>query len=308
LPFIGGETSIENRWILALLYKTAGEVNKALENYRFDEAASTVYQFFWGSFCDWYLEIAKLRLDFSPVTPAEELAQREATKEEDESWERRVKATMSLGILVMVFEASLRLLSPFMPFLTEELWHAVYDGNPPAKSIALAIFPKPRETSNGPVPVIEEMAFLQNLITEIRGLRKEIGVEEKAIVPIEVRTDAASRKIAEENRDIVERLARVSGILFVDQITASLSKHSTAAFDVAVVYEKKIDVAADRERLTKECLRLEKIVANDERALNDPGFAGKAPAHIVEGRKKQLAENRLLLEKAKAALGGLPEG
>ncbi len=154
----------------------------------------------------------------------------------------------------------MRLLSPFMPFLTEELWHAVYDGNPPAKSIALAIFPKPELASDEKPAVISEMELLQNLITEIRALRKEIGVEEKATVPIEIRTDKASRKIAEENRDIIERLARVSEVRFVEQIADGLPRHSTPNFDVAVIYERSIDVPAERERLTKDTAKLEKIL------------------------------------------------
>ena len=97
-------------------------MNQALENYRFDDAANAIYQFFWGSFCDWYLEIVKLRLDFS------ETAEKEKTR-------------AALTTFVSVFEASLRLLSPFMPFITEEIWHALYDGNPPAKSIALTRYP-----------------------------------------------------------------------------------------------------------------------------------------------------------------------
>ena len=90
---------------------------------------------------------------------------------------------------------------------------------------------------------------------------KEIGVEEKAFVPIELRTDAASRKIIEENRDIVERLAKVSEIKFADSLSAGLAKHSIRTFDVAVVYQRTIDVAAERERLTKDIARLEKVVA-----------------------------------------------
>ena len=105
--------------------RAAAKVNQALDNYRFDDAANAIYQFFWGSFCDWYLEIVKLRLDFGETAD-------KATTE------------CALTTLVQVFEASLRLLSPFMPFLTEEIWHAIYDGNPPAKSIALAKYPAGR--------------------------------------------------------------------------------------------------------------------------------------------------------------------
>jgi valyl-tRNA synthetase len=151
------------------------------------------------------------------------------------------------------------------------------------------------------------MELLQSLITDTRALRKEIGVEEKAIVPIEVCTDAASRKIAEENRDIIERLARVSEVRFVDQIAAGLSKHSTPQFDVAVIYERTIDVAAERERLTKDVAKYEKGLAAAERQLGNDSFLTKAPAHVVEGLKKQEAETRLLLEKAQAALAALPK-
>src|SRR6185437_13923912 len=113
---------IEARWIVSRLNHTAAEVNKALSEYRFHEAASLVYQFFWGDFCDWYLEIVKLRLDFSPDGD-------------------QAAASAALATLLGVFEAALGLLSPFMPFLTEELWHALYEGKPPAKSIALTRFP-----------------------------------------------------------------------------------------------------------------------------------------------------------------------
>jgi valyl-tRNA synthetase len=287
MPAVDDDAPLEARWITSELWATAGKVDELLENYRFDEAANAIYQFVWGSFCDWYLEIVKLRLDFSDSANKEEV-------------------TQNLTTLVQVFEASLRLLSPFMPFLTEELWHAVYDGNPPAKSIALASYLFGDEGMID-ASAIHAMNFTQTLITETRSLRKEIGAEEKAVVPIELRTDAASRKIVEENRDIVERLAKVSEIKFADALSAGLAKHSTPAFDVAVIYQRTIDVPAERDRLTKECSKLEKVVANDERALNDPGFTGKAPANIVEGRKKQLAENRLLLEKAKAALDALLE-
>jgi valyl-tRNA synthetase len=304
---VGGETPIEARWVLALLNRTASDVNAALENYRFDEAANTVYQFFWGSFCDWYLEIVKTRLLFGPAINIQELIGRTLTDEDEKTAQRSFVAAHSLTTLLIVFEASLRMLSPFTPFICEELWHAVWEGNPPAKSIALAIFPNPRAASDEVPAVIAEMELLQSLITDTRALRKEIGVEEKAIVPIEVCTDAASRKIAEENRDIIERLARVSEVRFVDQIAAGLSKHSTPQFDVAVIYERTIDVAAERERLTKDVAKYEKGLAAAERQLGNDSFLTKAPAHVVEGLKKQEAETRLLLEKAQAALAALPK-
>jgi valyl-tRNA synthetase len=150
------------------------------------------------------------------------------------------------------------------------------------------------------------MQLLQSLITEVRTLRKEIAVEEKAITPIEVRTDAATQAIISANASIVERLARVSEIRLVDEISAGLSKHSTPAFDVAVVYERTIDIPAERTRLTKEVAQLDKAIANSERQLGNEGFLSKAPPHIVEGLNKQQAENRALLDKARRDLDALP--
>jgi valyl-tRNA synthetase len=297
MPTVAADAPLEARWIVAELNDTASKMNASLAEYRFDEAANTIYQFFWGSFCDWYLEIVKLRLDFGGtlVTNGTE-SQIEGDLEESRA---------ALTTLVSVFEASLRLLSPIMPFITEELWHAVYDSNPPATSIALSRFPiaTPYADEHAQVDMVE----LQSLITEIRGLRKEVGVEEKAIAPIELRADASLKQVAEENRDIIEKLARVSEIRFVETIGADLSKHSTPTFDVAVVYERTIDVAADRDRLTKDIKRYEKGLISAERQLGNEDFLSKAPSHVVEGLKKNEAEMRQLLERARTAFDALPK-
>ncbi len=277
MPEAEVDAPLETRWIVAELRVTAEKVNQALANYRFDDGANAIYQFFWGSFCDWYLEIVKLSLDFGDHAD-------------------KVRAKSALSTLVGVFEASLRLLSPFMPFLTEEVWHAVYDGNPPAKSIALTRYPQ-ASIATVDTAAQDQMTLLQSVIVEVRALRKEIGVEEKAAVPIEVRTEAQWKPVISGNLPIIERLGRVTEILFVDQISAGLAKHSTSHFDVAVVYERKIDVAAECEKLSKEIAKQEKIVANADRQLNNPGFTAKAPAHIVEGLKKQRDDAQQLLDK-----------
>jgi valyl-tRNA synthetase len=286
MPVAGESDPLEARWIVAEFHATAAKVNQSLENYRYDDAANAIFHFFWGSFCDWYLEIVKLRLDFS------ETADKALTK-------------AALTTLVSVFEASLRLLSPFMPFLTEEIWHAVYDGNPPAKSIALTSYPKAAENPED-AAAHREMNLLRELIGNVRYLRKEIGVEEKAVTPIEVRIFNFDQPILKKNSSIIERLARVSDVRIVDQITPGLSKLSIAWFDVAVVYERTIDVVAERERLSKDIAKYEKGIAAAERQLGNEGFLAKAPAQVVEGLKKQEAETRLLLEKARAALDALP--
>jgi valyl-tRNA synthetase len=288
MPSTAASDPLEARWIVAELHATAAKVNQALENYRYDDAANLIYQFFWGSFCDWYLEIVKLRLDFSETA-------------------NKAETTAALTTFVSVFEAALRMLSPFMPFITEEIWHALYDGNPPAKSIALTLYPQAYETAVNASAQFD-MSVVQSLVVEVRTLRKEIGVEEKAVTPIETRVNQGLRAAIEENRGIIERLARVSDVRFVEQITAGLSNHSTPNFDVAVIYERTIDVPAERDRLTKDIAKYEKGLAAAERQLGNESFLAKAPQQVVEGLKRQESETRALLEKARAALESLPMG
>jgi valyl-tRNA synthetase len=285
MPDVSIDAPLEARWIVAEFHETAQQVNESLANYRYDDAANTIYQFFWGSFCDWYLEIVKLRLDFS------EGADQDKTRD-------------ALATLLAVFEATLRLLSPFMPFITEEIWHALYEGVPPAKSIALTTYPQ--ATSHVPDDdAIHAMGVIQEIIVEVRAIRKEIGVDEKAAVSIHVR--AHEPGIIEQNREIIERLARVQEIVLVEKLAAGLPARSKMNFDVAIIYQRKIDIQAERDRLTKDIAKYEKGLASAERQLGNESFLAKAPAQVVEGLKKQEAETRLLLEKARAALASLPQ-
>jgi valyl-tRNA synthetase len=283
----GHDNYIESRWIRSRLSRTAALVNTGLSEYRFDEAASLVYQFFWGDFCDWYLEIVKLRLDF--VEKIDILSRTEALKK-----------------LLAIFDAALRLLSPFMPFLTEEIWHALHDEMPPKKSIALTRFPVAEDARFDEI-AISDMETLKELIVTIRALRKDLGVPEKEAVAIKLHCNAHLESMVESNLDIFEKLARVSDVEMTSEQLNGVHARGTAYFDVAVLYERTIDTAAERERLAKEIAQHEKIIENGERQLGNEGFLVKAPAHVVEGLKKQVAEHRALLEKARAALEKLNE-
>ncbi len=193
-----------------------------------------------------------------------------------------------------------------MPFITEEIWHALYDGNPPAKSIAFTEFP---EAAAAPIDTDaqQNMATIQSLFPKSRTLRKEQGVEEKASPSIELRADAKIRAVIVENQEFVKRLARISEVRPVDQITPGLPVRTRFEFDLAMIYERTIDVQAERDRLTKDIAKYEKGLASAERQLGNESFLAKAPAPVVEGLKKQEAETRLLLEKARAALASLPQ-
>ena len=293
----GGATDpIESRWILARLSQTAAQVNSALTAYRFDEASSLVYQFFWGDLCDWYLEIVKLRLNFDITA--------EAFPTSDDSERALAAANTALTTLVTVFDAALRLLSPFMPFLTEEIWHALYAGAPPAKSIALTRYPQPADFACD-TTAVREMELLQELIVTIRALRKELAVPEKEPAPIRLHAGPDLTSHLEFHQEILDRLARVSEVHISDAPLTGANARSTASFDVAVVYERKIDVAAERERLTKELTKLDKQVTANEARLADESFTSKAPAHIVDGLRKQTADLITLRDKTRASLNAL---
>ncbi len=275
--------TLEDRWILSRFNRVAQEIQEALASYRFHEAAHVVYHFFWGEYCAWYLELIKPRL----------LA------------EDREQARTAYGNLISVFEGALRMLSPFMPFITEELWHAVYDGKPPAKSIALAAYPQcdPAQVSQA---AETEMAILQDLIVSVRNIRAELKVEPKQKLPIEIFADGEVRVLLDQNRGALERLANVEGVTFVESSLAKAAgARSTARFDVRVIYERKIDAAAERDRLNKELTKLTQELTRAIGQLSNEAFLSKAPAHVVEGLKKRRSEVEILVQKTNEALGEL---
>jgi valyl-tRNA synthetase len=285
MPTAAPTDPLEARWIVSRVNGVACDVNLALREYRFDEAANLIYQFFWGDFCDVYLEVVKLRLNFN------EDADKAAT-------------TAALTTLVSTFEAALRLLSPFMPFLTEELWHALYDDSElPANSIALTIYPQLEYQDPEPR---SEMLYLMGLITDLRSLRKDLGVEEKLSVDVSIATSHLD-PVIRRNPSIIERLAKVNELKIVSKLEGpNVRTIGLLSFEISN-YERTIDVPAERERHTKDVAKYEKGLAAAERQLGNEAFLQKAPPQVVEGLKKQEAETRLLLEKARAALEALPK-
>jgi valyl-tRNA synthetase len=278
---------LEDVWIRSRFHRTTKDVNDALRDYRFHEAANRIYDFFWGDFCDWYIELIKARLNAEGPAGTD-------------------SAMIACRNLLNLFEASLRLLHPVMPFITEEIWQAIYDGKPPLKSIALAAYPQANERQFD-LAAETKMAILQDLIVAVRTLRAELKVEQKQKVPIQVfAPEADIRSLLEDNHGAIERLANVESITFAEGSLAKLTgARSTARFDVHVVYEKKIDVAAERLRLTKELEQIEKEIGNGQRQLGNQQFLSKAPAKVVEGMRKRSTELEVLREKIQSQLDEL---
>jgi valyl-tRNA synthetase len=288
--------TLEDRWITSRLSQTITAVNDSLADYRFDHAADAAYQFFWGDFCDWYLEIVKIRLEY-------------------DTEDQKKQAAASLETLLVTFESALRLLSPFMPFITEELWQALTnqmsfrpesaaaDGveEPAVASIALINFPVEKELDHR---AMHEMNQLQDVVTSTRRNRKLKSVPDKEFVPVAIRINAAlggylNGGLNNDFRKLYCYLAKASAIDFTSDLAGE------GPVDVTVHYEVPIDLPAEHARLTKDLAAQEKEFANNQRQLGNENFLAKAPTNVVEGLRTRAAELTVLLEKNRAALAAL---
>ncbi len=282
LPEPGEREMLEDRWIFSRLTRCAEAANRALEQYRYHDLAQALWQFLWHEFCDWYVEIKKLRFRENSGLTAD--------------WRN----------VLFVFERALRLLHPAMPFLTEELWQRLAAGEAarPA-SIALAAYPQPD------APYLDEaaerdMALLQEIIIAVRNLRAQMKVDPKA--PLEGALYAQNRALdlARGHAEVIRRLANVE--LSFHAGTAPRGEgvlRATPDFDL-VLRVPATQLEALRRRLEKEIRQLESVIASSRRQLEDREFLSRAPAHVTEGIRSKLADYEAQLIKSRSALEALP--
>ncbi len=267
-----GATAIEPRgysfpdmWIVGRLNQTIEQVTQAYETYRFDLAAETLYSFVWNDYCDWYLELAKVQLQTGCAS--------------------RQRATRHT--LLRVLEAALRLLHPIIPFITEELWQTVAPmcDAKTADSIMLARFP---EADGGEIvqTAFEQMTVLQDLIGAVRNLRGEMGIQPNVKAPLFVES-------ADDLADYLKYLPMMTRLTEARQV-AALPESEDAPVAVCngarLMLKVEIDKAAETARLSKEAEKLQKALDKLNAKLSKPGYTEKAPAHLVEKDKADLAE------------------
>ncbi len=271
LPEPGAAEKLEDRWIFSRLHRTAESVNRALAQHRYNEVATELWHFFWHDFCDWYLEIKKLRFTGNSGLTND--------------WRN----------VLSVFGAYLRLQHPIMPFITEELWHRFGQ----TQSIALAAYPLGGATDEA---AEQEMALLQEVITAARKLRADHGLDRKLVLPgiLYGRNGAAGVEL-----NIVEKLANVK----LDIRTEAAPKlagavRSTPDFDL-VLQLPEVDHEGQRTRLAKEIDQLEKLIRDKDGQLNNEKFVNGAPPHVVESLRAKRAEYLAQLEKSRAAFSDL---
>jgi valyl-tRNA synthetase len=279
-----GEVALIDRWIFSRLARATAQVNDALEHFRFHEAAHVVYHFFWGDFCDWYIEWVKPEL-LSPD---------------------RSKAAATWKNLFAAFESALRLLHPFMPFLTEELWHQLPQREG-ARSIALDRFPEPHAERIDTASE-EQIALLQEIISSARNIRAEMKLDQKAKIPAQLgATTAAVQSVLERSLETILRLANLSSLSFAKPPFDSTkgAVRSTKDFELFIPFDAAIDIPGELARLRKERDRLTLDIASKQARLADETFRSRAPEHIVKGLESTLAERRVELDKVKERLAQL---
>jgi len=265
----GSEVPLIDRWIFSRLARATAQVNDALEHFRFHEAAHVVYHFFWGDFCDWYIEWVK------PDLVSDD----------------RTKAAATWKNLFAAFESALRLLHPFMPFLTEELWHQLPQREG-ARSIALDRFPEPH-AERIDASAEEQVAMLQEIMTAARNIRAEMKLDPKAKLPAQLGpATPAVQSTVERSLDTILRLANLSSLSFVKPPFDSTKGvvRSNKDFELFIAFDAAIDIPAEVARLRKEIDRLTKDIASKQSRLQDETFRSRAPENIVKGMEATLAE------------------
>jgi valyl-tRNA synthetase len=283
-PYIPSQATpqfLEERWIQARLNLAAKACNDAIAANRYHEAAQTMWHFFWDDFCDWYIEVIKLRF-------------------QDEANKHAIWAN-----LLNMFERALRLLHPAMPFLTEELWQRLRNNNDalPA-SVSLTTYPTyiPAHDDH---EALRQMAHLQDLISAARNLKAEMKADPKQELDGELYAAGEPFEVFTANAEAIRKLAGVNLTLHHSKAPKlEGATRSTPVFDLLLkVPAGQAD--AQRQRLEKDIVQLEKVIANTERQLTDEKFTAKAPAHIIDGMKAKLADYKTQLSKNQEALRGL---
>jgi len=279
-----GGGDLAERWIRHRLDVTVAAVREHLDRYRFNDAASALYQFVWSDYCDWYLEIAKLSL-YRPESP-----------------EARLRTQ---GTLVTVLEATLRLLHPFMPFITEEIWQRL-----PGAGESIMIAPYPRvEAEQGDAAAAHDMDLVMTAVTAIRGIRGEMRIAPGMALSVTIRPAPDDEALFAATAALIAALARAQ--VGVDPRATRQRDTALAVLGSSEIYVDLagvVDLAAERSRLEKEIRRAAETVSFIETKLARADFVERAPAEIVEKERQRLREQRETRAKLEASLGWIRDG
>ena len=271
-----------DQWIIGKLQQAEAAVAEAFETYRFDLAAQTLYEFVWNEYCDWYIELAKVQIQTGCPTT-----------------QRTTRRT-----LVRVLETILRLLHPIMPFITEELWQVVAPlaNAKTADSIMLAAYPQANKEQIVQT-AFDKMAALKDLVEEVRKLRGEMGIAPNVKAPLFVEGSAELEGLLK----YLPSLTRLTEAKLVDNLPEAEDAPVAVCNGARLMLKVEIDKAAETARLSKEAEKLQKALDKLNAKLSKPGYTEKAPAHLVEKDKADLAELEDKMAKVQTQLAKLKD-
>lgn len=271
-----------DQWIIGKLQQAEAAVAEAFETYRFDLAAQTLYEFVWNEYCDWYIELAKVQIQTGCPTT-----------------QRTTRRT-----LVRVLETILRLLHPIMPFITEELWQVVAPlaNAKTADSIMLAAYPQ-ADKEQIVQTAFDKMAALKDLVEEVRKLRGEMGIAPNVKAPLFVEGSAELEGLLK----YLPSLTRLTEAKLVDSLPEAEDAPVAVCNGARLMLKVEIDKAAETARLSKEAEKLQKALDKLNAKLSKPGYTEKAPAHLVEKDKADLAELEDKMAKVQTQLAKLKD-
>ena len=271
-----------DQWIIGKLQQAEAAVAEAFETYRFDLAAQTLYEFVWNEYCDWYIELAKVQIQTGCPTT-----------------QRTTRRT-----LVRVLETILRLLHPIMPFITEELWQVVAPlaNAKTADSIMLAAYPQ-ADKEKIVQTAFDKMAALKDLVEEVRKLRGEMGIAPNVKAPLFVEDSAELEGLLK----YLPSLTRLTEAKLVDNLPEAEDAPVAVCNGARLMLKVEIDKAAETARLSKEAEKLQKALDKLNAKLSKPGYTEKAPAHLVEKDKADLAELEDKMAKVQTQLAKLKD-
>ena len=292
------EFSAADKWAISLLQQAETEMAQHLDNYRFDMAARTVYELVWDTYCDWYVEFAKVQLSLPhphPNPPPEGEGASDVTLARDESSTlARQRATRRT--LVRVLEAMLRLAHPIIPFITEELWQKVAPlAGKQGDSIMLQPYPQANPKLIDPA-ALEQIRLLQEMINACRKLRSEMNLSPAQRVPLLAAGDADTLHAC---APYLQALAKLSEVSVLDELPDTDAAVAIVG-DFRLMLKIEIDVAAERERLDKEIARLSGEIVKAHGKLGNASFVERAPAQVVEQERKRLDDFDSMLRQLQA--------
>jgi valyl-tRNA synthetase len=277
--------AVEDRWILSRLNRIIGEVTKLMEEYQFGEAQRQIHDFLWGEYCDWYIEMAKIRLQANDNSP--------------------------LPVLVHVLEKALKLLHPFMPFITEELWQNLKKQAKwiTVESIMVASYPEVDESLIDPAAE-EEIGVVVEIVRVIRNVRAEHKVDTTRWIAVKIYTDASIHTVVSRYTGAVKTLARANPVDFrkgdpVEKADARTLVLPLAAATVVIPMSSMVDMEAEKKKIEKEITQTRAEADRLEGRLKDESFLTKAPPAVIEKERQKLYTLKEKLEKLNKQNTGL---